>query len=760
MVQKKKKGMWLEQETHFNQEKYNNVIKTGMVMAVYVIAVLCFGELTGFQEIYSRIPMLTTGILVLGSYDVLGKFCKQQWFYPGGLLCCFFVVLLFREQLLSGLGIFVNQLGTIRTQTTGIAVPDLALAGITVKQNAAMLSFSVLAGTLLALICSALRNVMSIFLPVMVLAAMLCLGKTGTFLYFPVLCMGVFLCFPWISKNHKDLHGANVTGTVLCVLLSLLLYFGASVVGVERFVTQCSETIHKKIHEEVYETENTTLPEGNLTEKIKTPKTALPALEVTMEQPEAMYLRGFTGAVFENDTWSPMNTNILAEQEDLLYWLNLNAFYGDTQFAAAADGMNLEEQVVTVQNVGACSAYFYVPFGLKEESYLTPENLSQAGVSADGKRQVSYSVIANENQKMVQVLERLQTSDEASVQDYRKAETAYREFVYENYLQIPLENVKPLIHQWEKIAENYENPKELSSQEAQECTLTFLSECFSEEGIPKSLTLPLEHFQGSSYQYATVAVLTSRYFGIPARYAEGYIITEEMVENVKAGEIIKIDSNHASAWVEVYQDGIGWIPMSLIPGLGELTSEQPVKGQSTTGTSNKTDLKEGEEPEEIPQEKDRIESPDQGVSTKLSKVVFNGLYIVIVLLLLVLLVLLLRRRRSEKERKLRYESECKRDGTAWIFADTMRLLETMGVIYENKSLQTLITPVAERFGREYGALYQKMTELNQEALFSSHEFDEEKRQAALDFRTQTIALLKTEVKPLKRVFLKWIRCFY
>ena len=29
-----------------------------------------------------------------------------------------------------------------------------------------------------------------------------------------------------------------------------------------------------------------------------------------------------------------------------------------------------------------------------------------------------------------------------------------------------------------------------------------------------------------------------------------------------------------AAWAEVYQDGIGWIPMNLIPGLEELAEEK------------------------------------------------------------------------------------------------------------------------------------------------------------------------------------------
>ncbi|MEE1035405.1 MAG: transglutaminase domain-containing protein, partial [Agathobacter sp.] len=48
--------------------------------------------------------------------------------------------------------------------------------------------------------------------------------------------------------------------------------------------------------------------------------------------------------------------------------------------------------------------------------------------------------------------------------------------------------------------------------------------------------------EDTSYQYATVAAMTLRYFGIPSRYVEGYVITEEMAENAEDGSSIKVDS--------------------------------------------------------------------------------------------------------------------------------------------------------------------------------------------------------------------------
>ena len=67
------------------------------------------------------------------------------------------------------------------------------------------------------------------------------------------------------------------------------------------------------------------------------------------------------------------------------------------------------------------------------------------------------------------------------------------------------------------------------------------------------MELPLTAAEGTSFQYATVAVMTLRYFGIPARYAEGYVISEEMAADAQADEPLTVDSRCARAWAEVYQ---------------------------------------------------------------------------------------------------------------------------------------------------------------------------------------------------------------
>ena len=56
---------------------------------------------------------------------------------------------------------------------------------------------------------------------------------------------------------------------------------------------------------------------------------------------------------------------------------------------------------------------------------------------------------------------------------------------------------------------------------------------------------------------------THLYYGIPARYVEGYLITPQDVEGKQAGDTIEIPGTNGHAWTEIYVDGLGWIPLEM-----------------------------------------------------------------------------------------------------------------------------------------------------------------------------------------------------
>lgn len=758
MVHKKNKGMWLQQAAHSGDDKFNWLMHMLTAMLAYVVLILNITKLTGFQELYGLTAMLATGLVLCFLYGVLQKFQMHGWFYPGVLLFLLVFVLIYRQAVLEGVRLFWNQMGDYKTLGTGFSVPELEILNL--DKNSSLLRFSILTGGLIALICSFINSCMSVLMPGLLFVGLIWFGSQLSVEYLLItLCSAIVLLLA-SGKKGKNIPGAMILSCLLAGIFASAFIAAASLPQAKTFAANLSEQMHEAVHKYKYETNYTTLPEGDFRNYIEN-TTEAKVLSVTMDDPQPLYLRGFTGCTFEENVWKPLETENLAKNEDLLYWLNLNEFYPDTQFAAATVGMKTERKRITVQNTGACSKYYYVPFGLLSGDYLQPENLNEAGVYGYGERTYTYSAISSDSQMITEVLEHLQTDSSEEVLDYRKAESAYRGFVYSHYLEVSQEVKELLEEDWKQISSRYGVTEKLSAEQAQECTLLFLSGCFTEDGVSEKYELPLEAAAGSSYQYATVAAMTLRYYGIPARYAEGYIITEDMAADAQNGATIKIDGSHASAWVEVYQDGIGWIPMNLTPGLGEMTEEEPEPDQSNgAGSSDKSDVKEGEELEETPEEENQSEDPENGFMTSLLKMIQWTILLIILLLLLLILILVLRRKYLLKQKEKKFCSENRKDAAAWIFADTVLLMEKMGLDRGNGSMQGLMTPTEQRFGEEYAKQLQEMIDLNAVAMFSSHEIDESQREEALNFRCITIQHLQQESKWLRRLWLKWILCLY
>lgn len=634
----------------------------------------------------------TAGALVCGVFLLTRK---RGWFAPSVLCVMVLLTLLFRDAFTDGFAQFYNRMGDAYTMGTGIVLPALQTGG------EGHVLFDLLVGAGVGLVfCLLSGGPACIGLTALLCAWVSILMNREVFLLPLVLC-AVLLCVPRQGRGM-----AVVIPLVLLVLLSRLP-------GVQSWSMQQSELLRSAIHEARYETAYTTLPEGDIS-SAELPKTDATALVVTMEKPETLYLRGFTGAVLEGEQWKPLDTQILAQQEDLLYWLNLNEFDLRAQFDAAAP--EAEHNTVTVQNLGACSSYRYIPFGIRADEKRNPEDLADYA-KGNGERYDLFATVHNAPALIPQLLETLSGSDDPKVLRYLQAEAAYREFVREHYLTVPADTA---LEEYWKAAED---------MEPQAAVKAVLERCYPEG----AQTGP---------HYATAAVLTLRHFGIPARYAEGYIVPE-------TGETsIEVTGSNAACWAEVYHDGIGWVPMALTPGLEQTVQEETVEEQTP--------------PETIPQETQPQSDPEPtgGTQVRIDRILLSGMLIVLLLVLLAVLFLVLRRRWILNRSKALLEQGDVREAVAWSMADAVSMLARLNIHRGNGSLDCLAQPIRERFGEEYAQRFQTAAGLNAKALFSSREMGETERKTLLEFRAQTLELLKAGANWIKKLWMQFILCLY
>lgn len=79
-----------------------------------------------------------------------------------------------------------------------------------------------------------------------------------------------------------------------------------------------------------------------------------------------------------------------------------------------------------------------------------------------------------------------------------------------------------------------------------------------------------ENHKGYCVHFATAGTVLARYWNIPTRYCEGYVLAPEDVrnatQNANGTYTMQLTDARAHAWCEFYVAGYGWIPYEFTPG--------------------------------------------------------------------------------------------------------------------------------------------------------------------------------------------------
>ena len=100
---------------------------------------------------------------------------------------------------------------------------------------------------------------------------------------------------------------------------------------------------------------------------------------------------------------------------------------------------------------------------------------------------------------------------------------------------------------------------------------------------------PIEYFLGTGRQgycmhYAGASVMILRELGVPARYVSGYVAGSFLYnKETRMFEAVVKDSA-AHAWVEIYLEGIGWVPVEVTKGYSMLPSGMRIYEETESGS--------------------------------------------------------------------------------------------------------------------------------------------------------------------------------
>ena len=694
----------------------------------------------------SLLPFFASGLIFLALFTTVKHFRKEAILLPAALVILIVIVIFARATLLNGFGTLWNETRNLWAAERGVLLPLAQTDGFGLW----------LAGILLGLFLAALSLTLS-RAPTLASVLLILLTVAASLVHVTlwlILSAGISLLLLAWQKNTVSAVNFLLLGAVVLGIAALVLQAGT--------MQNLSQTAKDALHHWRYE-KTEILPEGDLTKPVPSSDGTEAILSVTSDKTDTLYLRGFVGDTYENGTWSALDAENAANEKDLFYWLHENGFYPQSQLATAARLMdNYQSGSVSVQNLSGCSLYRYEPCTvLPERAGLTKRKIQPSAVETSGLHGActySYAAVSDVAALLPALLDFLQNDTSTGTNTYLQMESAYREFVYSYALDVPAAFHAQLGSALDACCESYGPVDSLTKEQAQAAALVFLEECFNGTG---DIVLPLaDTADGTTYQYATVAALALRYYGIPARYVEGFTVKTAENENVS------VTDENAGAWVEVYQDGVGWLPLALTPGLESLAPEQTESGIKPVGAGEGEGsgprVTEGQEPEQddAEQSEDPDNTPDGGQRTGLlAKPAFWILLIAGILLLFVLLILI-RHHIILKKRNETFTQEDSSAAAACLFADCAALLAAMGLKRGTGSMLELCEAAKEPLGEDYAAKLREMTRCNAQALFSSHAISPEQLAKMHTFHDDTLGKLKSLCKPLQKLRLKWLNCLY
>lgn len=362
----------------------------------------------------------------------------------------------------------------------------------------------------------------------------------------------------------------------------------------------------------------------------------------------AVYLKGYTGAVYSNNEWTELKNTAYTSDADIFGDFKKYGIYPqDFPHLLCNTAVEGNSDITLWINAKRKKNKSYAPYGTDNFGDMVYTNDTSVSSKKNGQTEYSYKftgidivniaeLLGTKNRNVYSASKITDTVWRQDITDYCSdnslfsyndyfaidnelnkkyftedkmygnapaimsslLENRYRKFVYANYLQLPDNDSMDEIRSefadildsasGETAADKLETLQQLRDKVSSMTTYS-LSPGKTPSNRDFVNYFLLENKQGYCIHYASSGVLLARMAGIPARYATGYIMVSDDFNNNSKNKdgtyTVQLKDNRSHAWTEVYLDGFGWVPFEFTAGY----SSNAINTETTTATTTATE---------------------------------------------------------------------------------------------------------------------------------------------------------------------------
>lgn len=619
-----------------NNKLINFILEFSQVLLVFLgvfSAVMCPAVSLGltFDRLLLTVVCLVASILFYGLFTVLETFRKGKLYGILGITA-FYLILVFRfwDTLKKGLISAVNAFLIEFMNFTGVKTSLLTYGGSdTATVRFAVTLFLILISVYLIVIVSAFfyrRRRSVVFLAVTLPFAVLPMvaGKLGVF---SNLFTYLIVLITIVGTRHLR---TDATDRRMRQKLSILLMMLGLMAGTISYLAMPPGR-YEKSTDKMAQTKNTitslakwgaddvfawmkayfnddALRYGKIGDQSEIHYTGETLLKLSgdVNKTDGMYLKAFVGDVYENNRWTSLRTQaeFQTAMEKIDNWhVKLRTDLADSQTSGRNDIW--DTGYIRIRNLSFGYGNYVVPylpvsFFKYEENGKVVSDLT--GIDYTVEYYKFYSTTMRKDM-LAQNFTLAAASYWEESREERKEMTASAE---KFFLQVPdslqqvcadfktyLKENGDLYKKFQDGSVSTGNIIQAVKQYIVRDTTYSLSPGKTPEGTDTVTYFLNDSKKGYCVYYATTAAILLRSVGIPARYVEGMYVSKEELADCDADNEIAIPDRDAHAWIEVYQDKYGFVPVEVTPGYGE------------------DDMAEDDTTENIPPEPKQTEAPEE-----------------------------------------------------------------------------------------------------------------------------------------------------